>query len=91
MPFSGPSITQQLINLYQLRSDCVHGKQIAWSLRNELKEKFVDDVVYEYEFLAEMAARDILKFAMFEKRIWENLNKREDIEEAWALGKFDSV
>jgi hypothetical protein len=88
VPFPSIDIKLQLLNLYQLRSDCVHGKKIAWSLKKELKDKFSDQVVYEYEFLAETVAREILKIAMRDKNIWQYLGAREEIEEAWDQGKI---
>ncbi len=88
VPFSSEPIRQQLINLYQIRSDCVHGKKIAWSLKNELKNEFSDQVVYEYEFLAETIAREVLKLAMSKKEIWQFLGTREEIEDAWDQQKF---
>ena len=51
----------RLINHYQIRNDCSHGKEFGLSLKNNIKVSNLNDLIGEYEFLAEWASREAFK------------------------------
>ena len=58
------NFNQKLIDLYQLRNDCSHGKQFAWSLQKNYPGILLNKVIGEYEFLAEWVAREVFKVCL---------------------------
>jgi hypothetical protein len=53
-----------LVDLYELRNDCAHGKPFAFSLYKKLKGPPPGSLIAKYEFLAEWAARKLIKRAV---------------------------
>ncbi|MBN22606.1 MAG: hypothetical protein CL678_15085 [Bdellovibrionaceae bacterium] len=72
-----------LENLFQIRSDCVHGKPFAWSLRKELGESFSDTTVAQYEFLSEWIARRTLLNVRENQNLLNACESRDQLETYW--------
>jgi hypothetical protein len=51
----------KFVDLYQMRNDCSHGKEFAWSLNKNHKISDLNYSIGSYEFLAEWAARAIFR------------------------------
>jgi hypothetical protein len=71
-----------LRELYQLRSDCVHGK---WVLR-DMKRAGRDDHVAALEFVAMTAARNAILWAIDNRSRLQAMTTRDLLEDAWQRG-----
>lgn len=79
------TIDSILENAYQVRSDCVHGKPFADTLRVTLGTNFSSELP-KYELGIEMAARAVLENAITNQTILANSNSRLSLEAAWSKG-----
>ena len=76
------SFDQFLRDLFQLRSDAVHGK---WPLR-DLQQAGREDEVARLDFTAESIARTIIKWALRNNAVVSTYRTRQALETAWANG-----
>lgn len=79
------SITPILQESYQVRSDSVHGKPFADTLRASLGANFQAELP-KYELGIEMAARYVIQNAIRNAKILGHSNQRDVLEAAWQQG-----
>lgn len=79
---TGHTLDEMLRELYQLRSDAVHGK---WPLRDMQQAGREDDVAL-LDFAAEMIARAAIKWALRNRTKFATYQTRAALEDAWANG-----
>lgn len=72
-----------LSTLYELRTDCVHGKGFASTLKKNLGSSFSDKIVAKHEFVAEWSARKVLLFALTNTTLQAHLHDRDKLESYW--------
>lgn len=75
-----------LVDLYELRNDCCHGKPFAFSLYKKLKGPAPGSLIAKYEFLAEWAARKVILDSFNNVTVLAHTNKYEDLVDAWEKG-----
>ncbi len=71
-----------LEDIYQLRSDSVHGKPLAWTLRQK-NPNLPDDDLQRLEYVSEVAARHLLRAALSNPAWMSALADRATLERAW--------
>jgi hypothetical protein len=69
-------------DIYQLRSDSVHGKPLAWTLKQK-SPRLTDDDLQKLEFISEMGTRSILRAAIANQTWINAVDDRADLERAW--------
>lgn len=79
------SITPILRDSYQVRSDSVHGKPFADTLRAALGENFQAELP-KYELGIEMSVRYVIQNAIVNANFLSHSNARDVLENAWASG-----
>jgi hypothetical protein len=79
---AGRTFDQFLRDLFQLRSDAVHGK---WPLR-DLQQAGREDEVALLDFTAESIARTVIKWALRNNAVISTYRTRQALEDAWANG-----
>lgn len=77
---SGMTLNLLLRNLFQLRSDAVHGK---WPLRDMQDAGRADEVAL-FDYAAEMIARAIIRWALRNRATFATYRTRAALEAAWA-------
>lgn len=88
-PFTISSSTEELLkDLYQLRNDCSHGKIFAYSLEKKSGRAPEDKLIAKFEFLAEWAARKVLRDSFKNATVLQNTSNRDVLIEAWNKGKI---
>lgn len=83
---SGPDLDTKLIELYQHRNDCVHGKVPFRSLLAR-GEAGADDAA-RLEYLAEAIAREVLVHALRSPGKHTEFHDRDRLEDAWKAGRL---
>lgn len=86
--YVGGDVDQLLLELYQLRSDCVHGK-LPFADLQALGDRGQDRAA-ELSYVAEFLAREAL-LAALRQEDWSIFVNREDLEAAWAASTFPVV
>lgn len=81
------SIGPILEEAYQVRSDCVHGKPFADTLRASLGTSFATELP-KYELGIEMAARAVIQGAITNQNVLVNSTSRANFEASWANGNL---
>jgi hypothetical protein len=79
-------LEQRIGQLYDHRSECVHGKVPFLSLRNR-GEVGADDAA-KFEFLAEAIARGVLEFVLRHPLKFPDLRDRDLLDTAWENDSF---
>lgn len=79
-------LEQKIGQLYDHRSECVHGKVPFLSLRNR-GEAGADDAA-KFEFLAGAIAQGILNFVLRRPAKFPDLRNRDLLDTAWENGSF---
>lgn len=82
----GAAIGDRLMQLYDHRADCVHGK-IPFAKLKDLGADGEDEAA-KFDYLAEYIARGVLNRALEHPRMREVLADRAVLESAWATGSF---
>jgi hypothetical protein len=73
----------KLVDLYQMRNDCSHGKEFGWSLRNNNYQiANLHETIGSYELLAEWAARNVFKKVLHCKYL-QIFKDRSSLQAAW--------
>ena len=80
----GAGVRQRLVDLYQHRSDCVHGKIPFLNLQAAGAAGTADAARFEY--LAELLARESVSFAVERPGLWHHFEDRDLLENAWQSG-----
>jgi hypothetical protein len=82
-PYIGAAnIEEYLGDIYQLRSDCVHGKEPRAELAAQGRPI---DLVAKYEYLAEALANATTRWALSEHVFMRSMT-RDTLESAWDAG-----
>lgn len=76
-----------LEDIYQLRSDSVHGKPLAWTLKQSNPDMTQNDF-YILEYISQVAARALLVEAMSNPKFAPFLGDRAMLEAAWLEDKI---
>ena len=80
-------LTTLLEDIYQVRSDSVHGKPLAWTLRQR-NPNLPDDELMKLEYVSETAARHLLRSALTNTTWMTALADRATLEQAWLAGNL---
>jgi hypothetical protein len=83
--YIGADFDALLPKLYQLRSDCVHGK-LPFAGMQAFGEAGKDQAA-QLNYVAEVLAREALLLAL-RRQDWSIFESREVLESAWATGAF---
>jgi hypothetical protein len=84
--------TKYIKDLYQIRSDCVHGKPYAWTYQKQLEvdpDQF-EQFVMKSDGVAELSAREVLLRVVSDSRFHQYLSDRDMLERAWSNGEFET-
>lgn len=82
--FVGRGVQNRLLQLYQHRSDCVHGNIPFEELHRRGAAGTAEAARSEY--LAELLARECVVFALERRGLWHHFESRDLLERAWQSG-----
>lgn len=82
------SLISRLEEMYQIRSDCVHGRPFAYTRqkRARLEGEELKNRIAEDGFLAEICARAVLQAVVFHPAFHDVLGDRAKLDKVWKKG-----
>lgn len=78
------SLKSDLIDLYRLRNDCVHGRNWDYNFQEKYKRMMTKEELARFSFIAEDILRRFIKKFLFSDELIQNTFSRALIEEFWA-------
>lgn len=82
--YTGFDLKKDLIDLYRVRNDCVHGRNWDYKFQEKYNRKMTKEELARFSFLAEDILRRFIKKFLFSDDLIENTFSRASIEAFWA-------